>query len=54
VLDDYIHELARIGRLPQRVMLQRNIGGTDFDVTVIIDPLKENPTTEVVVKSART
>ena len=38
VLDDYIHELARIGRLPQRVMLQRNIGGTDFDVTVIIDP----------------
>lgn len=38
VINDYVHELARIGQLPQRIMLQRTIGGTDFDVTVIIDP----------------
>jgi hypothetical protein len=38
VLNDYLQELARIGRLPQRLTLQRSIGGEDVDITVLIDP----------------
>jgi hypothetical protein len=38
VLNDYFQELQRIGRLPQRVTLQSNIGGQASDVTLLMDP----------------
>ncbi|MCZ7572414.1 MAG: hypothetical protein M5U01_28000 [Ardenticatenaceae bacterium] len=38
VINDYLVELARIGRLPQSVTLQRSIAGIDLDITVLIDP----------------
>lgn len=34
VIDDYVQELARIGVLPASVIITRNIGGQDFDISV--------------------
>jgi hypothetical protein len=37
VIDDYVGELARLGRLPEQVKLQRTLGTTVFELTVLID-----------------
>ena len=34
IIDDYVQELSRIGALPASVIISRNIGGQDFDITV--------------------
>ena len=36
VLDDYMQELYRIGRIPSSVALTRTVGGASFDVTVLL------------------
>lgn len=38
VLDDYFGELHRIGRFPASTTLRRDIGGSDTDVTFVMDP----------------
>jgi hypothetical protein len=38
VLSDYLAELARIGRLPNTIVLHREVGGNQVDVTMVIDP----------------
>jgi hypothetical protein len=38
VLSDYLAELARVGRLPSTVVLEREVGGSQVEVTVLIDP----------------
>lgn len=37
VIDDYMGELARLGRIPDQVKLIRTIGTTEFELTVLID-----------------
>lgn len=37
VIDDYMQELYRIERIPHSIPLQRTIGGSDFDLTVLLD-----------------
>lgn len=38
VLNDYLVELRRIGKIPQEIVLQREIANVDVDVKVILDP----------------
>jgi hypothetical protein len=44
VVTDFLAELMRIGRLPNRQELTRDVGGVPFDIVVLIDP----PTFEMV------
>jgi hypothetical protein len=38
VVTDFLAELMRIGRLPNRQELTRDVGGVPFDIVVLIDP----------------
>lgn len=38
VLNDFLVELRRIGKIPEELLLQRNIAGVDVDVKVLLDP----------------
>ena len=40
VISDYLAELRRIGRLPSTLVLQRDVGDVQVDVTVLIDPVR--------------
>lgn len=40
VITDFLQELTRLGRLPDRVEFDRDLGGQVFHVVVLLDPLR--------------
>lgn len=57
VLCDYLAELRRIGRLPESITLQREVGGEQVDITVLMNrpvfelaqPADEDPYTRLLL-----